>query len=305
MTNSPKPKLPIITAGVIAILILVTMCTYQVRINQSAIITTFGKPKEIVKAGPYLRFPWPIQQVVYFDKRQQLLTSKPRETTTKNKYSILVNSFVLWSIDDTLTFYKNIGNNTEAELQLRTLVESEQTRIVQNQNLEKFFERHQTQAEISKQGIAEIEQLILNELKVRAKDQYGIKIKYYGFSQILLPENNTKAIFERMIQEQQSIAEKIRSEGEKEAKITRTTADQAKAQTIAQAHAKALEIQGQAVIEASSYYTVFEKDLEFAIFLRNLDALKETMKTKTTVVLGPETMPYSLLKNHNLIQKEK
>ena len=53
---------------------------------------------------------------------------------------------------------------------------------------------------------------------------------------------------------------------------------------------------GEALIKAAEQFEEFKDDLDFAIFLRKLDALEETTRTKTTLVLDPGTPPYDLLR---------
>jgi hypothetical protein len=50
---------------------------------------------------------------------------------------------------------------------------------------------------------------------------------------------------------------------------------------------------------------VFEKDPELAMFLRKLEVMEDTLKQKATVVVGPETIPYDLLRGTDALPKKK
>ena len=53
---------------------------------------------------------------------------------------------------------------------------------------------------------------------------------------------------------------------------------------------------GQGDAEAAKYYEMLEAEPELAIFLRNLEALKITLKDRATIVLPADTDPFKLLK---------
>ena len=48
--------------------------------------------------------------------------------------------------------------------------------------------------------------------------------------------------------------------------------------------------------EAAKHYAVFKENPDLAMFLRNLDALKETLSDKDTLILDTSTPPFHLLK---------
>jgi len=60
--------------------------------------------------------------------------------------------------------------------------------------------------------------------------------------------------------------------------------------------AQAKAIRGEGDAEAAKYYKLLEADPEFAMFLRNLEALGKILKEKSTIVLGAESEPIKLLK---------
>ena len=53
--------------------------------------------------------------------------------------------------------------------------------------------------------------------------------------------------------------------------------------------------------QAAEYYKAFEQQEELAMFLRKLEILEETLQEKATVVLGPDTQPFDLLKGEEAL----
>ena len=70
-----RNTLTLVIGGLLGLIFLALVLTYQVRISEVAVVTTFGKPTEqISEPGqyrPYFKWPWPIQQVHKFDQRVQ------------------------------------------------------------------------------------------------------------------------------------------------------------------------------------------------------------------------------------------
>ncbi len=286
-----KSKIPTLFAFIVAILFVLALCAYQLRISESAVATTLGNLKLVDQPGLHWRLPWPIQKIIRYDNRKQLLKLNPRETVTSDNINLIVELFCTWNINDPILFYNSVGNFLEAESILKSLIASER---------ESIFRRH-SMLDIVRLGKAdETLSTIENELQTsvgkKSRTIYGVNIDFIGIAQLNLHESNTQSIFNKMIQEQEKLAAEIRSESKKNAKIIRDNANNMKAQKLAKSEAEAKRIRGEALIKAAEQYEKFNEDLDFAIFLRKLDALEETMKTKTTIILDPETPPYDLLK---------
>lgn len=281
--KAPPSRIPFIATGVIILMMLVILCLYQLRQTQVAIVTTFGEPEVVTEPGLHLRAPWPIQQVTRLDKRMQTLELTAKEINTQDRINVISRFFVFWSVGDAKTFFNRFGTLMQAELQLRPLIESQQESVL----------RQYTLAELLSSAV-DIEQALQDAVKEQVAG-YGIEIAMVGLAEVSLSEANTAAVFERMRQEQQSLAAVILAEGASQAKILRDNAASEKAQALARTEAEAKKIRGDAVIAAAEQYPAFEQDLEFALFLRKLDALVELMSTKTTLVLDPRTPPFDLL----------
>ena len=64
---------------------------------------------------------------------------------------------------------------------------------------------------------------------------------------------------------------------------------------LAAAEGRAMAIRGQGDAEAAQFYKMLDEAPEFAIFLKNLEALKVMLQQRTTVVLPMDTAPFNLL----------
>lgn len=297
-TQPKRSKLSLVFAGVIGILFLVLIFTYQLRVSELAVVTTLGKPAVVTRPGLHWRLPWPAQKVVRFDKRRQLYEGISKETSTRDNVNLIVKLFATWSVAEPLQFFSSVGSLYEAETILKSVIESHQETLIRTRSFAEFLASANGAS-----GLAEIESELRERIDQQTKKTYGIAIHFVGISQLGLPENNTTSVLERMKQEQAEVASRIRAEGEKEAKIMKDNASSLKAQKLARAEADAKRIRGDALIKAAEQYEKFNEDLEFAMFLRKLDALEETMKTKTTIILDPTTPPYDLLKDNDKSQR--
>ena len=111
-------KLTLVISAFTMILVLIVMCTFQLKVDEQAIVTTFGSPKELKEPGLYFRAPWPIQNLVRLDARKQLFKGSGSQTMTKDGISLILEADVIWSIDrdNVLEFYKKVGEKIEVKV---------------------------------------------------------------------------------------------------------------------------------------------------------------------------------------------
>ena len=72
---------------------------------------------------------------------------------------------------------------------------------------------------------------------------------------------------------------------------------------MASAQARAKEIMAEGQQEAASYFNVFAQNPELAIFLKEIEALKESLQQKATIILDTKTPPFTLLEKKPEIQE--
>ena len=66
-------KITLVTSGVLLLIFLCMLFTFQVRQTEVAVVTTFGRfSRSVTNAGFQWRLPWPVQKVYWFDNRLQI-----------------------------------------------------------------------------------------------------------------------------------------------------------------------------------------------------------------------------------------
>jgi membrane protease subunit HflC len=290
-----------LAVGILIIVVLgLYMVTFQVRFNEAAVVTTFGRAVGVVDgdagAGRWLgnlhwKWPRPIQQVYTYDTRVHVLDDRLEEQTTFDAISIVVSSFVTWRVDDAQQFHRALQTVENAEAQLLAKLRDARATIG-----EYTFDQL-TSDDPDQLKIAEIEQRILADLREAVSQQdppYGIAIEQVGIRRILLPEQVTQSVFDRMRDTRQRLAQQARSEGDAAANSIRSNANSARDRILAFVERRAQEIRAEGAAAAADYYEAFEADPDFAIFLRKLEALRETLQHNATFLLDTSVIPFDL-----------
>jgi len=294
-----------ITITIFIFLILVVLgllfFSFQVREIESALVTTFGRPtRQITEPGWYFKWPPPIEWVHKFDSRMIDFESALIETTTKGAVPIIIKTYVVWKIAEPLKFFNSVETVKEAENKLRSQLKDTQNRIVGQYSFSEFVNSDKSRIKIDR-----IEQKMLSDLQLAVRDNYGIEVKALGIKQLKINEEVSKDVFERMRAERNRRTVTTVSEGQAEAAKIKTDAYSKKAELLATAQARATAIRGQGDAEAAQYYKLLEADPEFAIFLRNIESLKEILKERSTIVFSADTEPFTLLKTIPNLEPKK
>lgn len=267
---------------------------FQVRVTQVAVVTTLGKPtRSITEPGLYWKLPWPIQKVHAMDRRTQNFEGKFEETLTQDGQNLLIMVYAGWRIADPELFLKLFvnGSVTEAERSLEGLVRSTKNAVVGQHPFSHFISTDEKQLQFTA-----IEKQILETVNATAKAKYGIDVRFLGIKRLGLPESITQKVFDRMRAERQRLVQRFQGEGESQSIQIRTTADRDRDEILAKAEAEATRIRGQGDAEAAKAFKVFEQAPELALYLLGLNALEETLKDRSTLILDQRTPPFDLLK---------
>lgn len=276
----------IITVG-----IFLAIC-FQVRQTETALVTRFGKEvRTITDPGLHYRWPVPIERVHRFDSRMRLFEAEIGETTTKGAVPIIVNTFVIWQIVDPLQFFNAVGGVEQAEIKLLSQIQDTQNKVIGQHDFSEFVN-----VDPDKIKFEQIQNEMLAALSVAAKENYGIEIKAVGIKQLKVNEDTTKDVFERMRAERDRKTLATVSEGAAIATAIKSDADKKKKLLLAAAEARAKAIRGQGDAEAAKYYELLRDDPQFAIFLRNTEALKKILEKRSTIVFSADTEPFTLLR---------
>ena len=279
------------------------LVSFQVRETESALVTTFGKATsedEIKEPGWYFKWPAPIQRVYKFDSRMRVFEADLGETTTREAVPIIVNTFIVWKIAEPLEFFNAVGTVSEAESKLLSQISDTQNKVIGRHSFGEFVN-----SDPAKIKFKQIEEEMLADLKQTVRDNYGIEIKTIGIKQLKIGEEVSKDVFDRMRAERNRKTEATIAQGNAEAMKIRTDADSKKTELLAVAEARAKAIRGQGDAEAAKYYKMLDEDPEFAMFLRNIEAIKKILEKRSTVVFSADTEPFDLLRGMPALEPKK
>jgi membrane protease subunit HflC len=277
-------NLPAIIAGIVlGLILLLYMCTYQVRFTEAAVVKTLGHAdRNSVKtdANLYFRWPWPIQEVVTFDMRVRVLDDKLEETPTRDSKNLTVTTFAGWRIDDPLKFHTSFDTVDDAEAILRTEIRAQKKAVIGQYDLSQFIS-----IDPNKRKIDQIENEMLSLAQASVKGQYGVTIELFGIKKLTLPKSVTTTIFETMRKNEERKAAVYKSEGEAAASEIRAAAQETRQRIMAIAVRKADAIRDEGQKAVGSIYKRFGDHPELAIFLDEIKALGDALKDRTQLVL--------------------
>lgn len=271
----------IILVVVIAAVLGMYLFSFQVSETEVAVVTTFGKPVDkTIKPGLHPKWPAPIQKVHKFDSRVRLYATQLEETTTRGGVPITVSNYVLWRIDDPLSFLKTVGSEEDAKDQLYPALRNTRNSVIGEYYFSQFVNSDPDKIEFD-----QIEKKMVDSLREYALSEYGIRIEAVGIKQIGVSEKVTQAVFERMRAERESKSTAIHSEGTAKAAQITSDAERKRDMLLSIAEGEAAVIRGKGDAEAAQYYKMLEADPEFAMFLRDMEALRKILKERTTIIL--------------------
>ena len=285
-------KITLVTSGVLLLIFLCMLFTFQVRQTEVAVVTTFGRfSHSVTNAGFQWRLPWPVQKVYWFDNRLQTFETKIDQPITQDQISLLISVYVGWRITDPKLFLESFnGDITKAEQTLEPIARNAKNGVI---GLHRFGDLISTnQADLK---FDQIEKEMFAAMQAQTKSNYGLGIETLGIKQINLPDSITSTVFERMKKERETLVATYQSEGDREGKNIKAKADNAASDILARANADREIIIGQAEQKAAAYYAVFEQKPELAKFLFDLKAVEQSLKEHSSLILGPQTPPFNLL----------
>jgi len=283
----------IVSAVFLAAVLLLYMCTFQVRFTEVAIMKTWGKPADKAITEPGLNFKWPppIQTTVIYDKRIRILEDRTEETRTVDGKNLVVTTFTLWRIADPARFHTNFPEGVEeGEKKLRTTVVAHKQAVIGQRRFDEFIS---TRPEERK--IRQIEQEIQSLIAKDAMSQYGIEVVGFGLKKLALPEAVTTAIFDSMKSHEQAKASRYRAEGDARAAAILADAHAAETRILSVVNDKVAGIEAEAQRVVNQYYKEFDEHPELRIFLDTLHTLGEALSKRATLIIDTQHAPWDVL----------
>lgn len=276
---------------IVAVMVLY-LVSFQVRQTETALVLTFGKPtRSITEPGWKWKWPGPIQTLVKYDSRQILLEGVEEETVTKGGEPVIVQTYIIWRIFEPIKFREAVRDIPGAEKLLKSRLRDVQNKVVGKHYFSEFVNTDREQIKFG-----DIENEMVQQLNEPVKEAYGIKVETVGVKMLKVGEKVTGDVFARMKADRRRKAEATLAQGSAEATKIKSDADSKITELMAATEARAKAIRGSGDAEAAQYYKMLEADPEFAMFLREIETLKKTLKERTTVILPADAEPFKLLK---------
>ena len=251
--------------------------------NEYKLIRQFGKVDRVI-SEPGISFKIPfIESTQSLPKETLLYDLAASDVITKDKKTMISDSYVLWRIQDPLKFAQTLNCSLESsESRINTAVYNATKNVISSLS--------QDQVITSRDG--ELSEQVMDAIGDNM-EQYGVQLINFETKRLDLPDDNKAAVYERMISERDNIAATYTAEGNSEAKVIRNTTDKDVTIQISDAkkQAEILEAEGEQEymkILAQAYGE--EERSEFYSFVRSLDALKASMKGgNKTIILSSDS----------------
>ena len=275
--------------NLIAIIVVVLVALglssiYVVKEGERAILIQFGKVERNAETGeamvfePGLHFKIPfIETVKRLDARLQTLDGDPDRFVTSEKKDLIVDTYVMWRINDFSTFYlsTNGGNILQAEALL--------TRRINSGLRSEFGSRT-----ISDIVSGERDELMREALikGAQSASDLGVEVIDVRVMQINLPNEVSQSIYQRMRAERQAVATEHRSEGREQAEFIRADVDARVTVMLADAQRQSRELRGEGDAQAAKIYAdAYSQDAEFFSFIRSMEAYTESFSSGSDVLV--------------------
>jgi len=283
------------------------MFTYSVRFTEAAVLTRFGKADSetaIKEPGLHLKWPSPIEDVTKYDTRVRIVQTRGETQQTKDEKTLIIEAFCLWRVKDPYTFFTRYGNAGERpEDHYRQAQDELQARLRGTLTLSGRYELGELFAQTGSR-LPDLE----DDMEARlvggegasgdtpdALDELGIEIVDVGIDRVLLSNSITEKVIERMQANRNRIVKEIDSRGNAEAESIRAAAD-ARAQTIlAFARERASAIRAQGDRAAATALSKMTERPDLAVFLKNLEMIRNAFSRQTTLVFSADMPGISLL----------
>jgi len=269
----------VVAAVVVLGLVTLGFSVFTVDERESALVLQFGNPQEsITEPGLHFKTPF-IQNVKYFDSRVLDFDDDARTYVTSDKKNLIIDSYAKWRITEPLQFYVTVQNTLSAKSRLGDLIRSNLREEIGKRNLQQTVsgERRQVMENLSKN--------VNNQAR-----KLGVKVVDVRIKRTDLPQENEKAVYDRMAAEREREAREYRAEGAEQAEEIMAKADRQREEILAEARRKAELTKGEADAKATDLYNqAYSLDKDFFALYRSLQSYEKTFQGDELMILSPES----------------
>ncbi|MBL8809925.1 MAG: protease modulator HflC [Planctomycetaceae bacterium] len=255
--------------------------------GEAVVVTRFGRPvREITTAGPFWKFPSPIDQRHVIDRRRCVFSAPESAAFTSDRRSIVVSCFVIWHVEQPLLWMQTVSDRATTEARLTSMILASA-----NQRLGQFPLSALVSTNPREIRLAELEKQIHDEVSAVAESSMGISIDEVSIERIGLPAQNMAAVFERMRVERAAEANRLRAEGARDAQAIRDRTHVESQEILRKGREEAARISAEAERKAAEMLaSSHQKDPEFYRFWSSLQASKRVLKEKATLILNSDQL---------------
>ncbi|KAB8138261.1 protease modulator HflC [Gracilibacillus oryzae] len=280
-----KIGLSLLLVVIIAILFISSM--FVVKEGEYKVIRQFGEVVRI-ESEPGLNFRIPLlQSITTLPNKKLVYDVNEREINTLDKKRIIIDNYAIWEITDPALMIANARTEMGAEARMGEFIFSVIRSELGSMNYEEIInDEGSTRGDINQRITESVNSLL-------SRDEYGIQVDDVRIKRTDLPEENEQSIFNRMISERESQAQRYLSQGEAKKKRIIAQADREVTEMLSKANAEAEQIRAEGELQAAELYNnSFSQDTEFYQLYRTLESYKKTIDGETTIII-PQGSPYA------------
>ena len=282
-----KKKIMFVPITIIALVLLLSSLVVT-KPGEYKVIKQFGKIVRVEENdgssyGLSFKIPF-VQSETTISSKVTLSDLPASDVMTSDKKSMISDCFVLWRIEDPVKFIQKLSGS----------VQNAESRISSNvYNALKNVISSLSQEEVISGRDGELAEMLTASLGTNL-ETYGIKIEKIETKMLDLPDENKEAVYTRMISERNNIAASYTAQGEQQAQEIKNDTDEQVTVLLAQAQKEAdtLIAEGEAEYMKILSNAYNDKDkAEFYSFVRQLDAVKATLKNGDNTIVLDKNSP--------------
>jgi membrane protease subunit HflC len=234
-----------------------------------------------------------IQNVIFFDKRIQNLSTDTTEVISSDQKTMRVDAFAKYRIVDGLKYYQSAKDDRGFKSRLGPILDSSLRQVLGGSPFIALLTPKRSELMKSIQKIVNIQ-----------AESFGVEIVDVRIMRADLPERSRVAVYNRMRSDREKEAKEIRAEGQEVAQKVTAIAEKEKTILLAEARKKSEIIRGEGdAMAIQEFAAAFGKDPEFFDFYRRLEAYKNSIEQgNSKFVLSSDSDFLKYLNSNKIIQ---
>ncbi|MFJ7827034.1 protease modulator HflC [Psychrobacillus sp. NPDC096623] len=287
-TDYKKYTKPFIAIFLVFVLFIIALANiYVVKEGEYKVIRQFGEIKDVKQTpGIHMKIPF-VQTVTTVPKYQMNYKLSEAEINTKDKRRIIIDNYAVWRVVNVKQMISSAGTLVGAGSRMEEFIYSVvRSELGQLEYSEIINDENSSRGSLNDQITSHVNELL-------KKDNYGIEVIDVRIKRTDLPQENEQSVYNEMISERQSIAQKFLSTGDADKRRIEADTDREVREMLAKANKDAAVIKADGEAEAAKIYNdSFSKDPEFYSLYRTLESYKKTIGDDTMIII-PSDSPYA------------